>query len=74
MPAGEYVPTHYDPYEPDPDKRYKKVVRRESDPAATTGRHVMGRQGRNDVSRLVGQAVRLRFYMKNAKLYSFQFR
>ena len=30
LPAGEYVPTHYDPYEPDPDKRYKKVVRRES--------------------------------------------
>ena len=36
--------------------------------------HVMSWQGRNDVSRLAGQTVRLRFSMKNAKLYSFQFR
>ena len=35
---------------------------RESDPAATTGRHVMSWQGRNDVSRLAGQTVRLRFF------------
>ena len=47
---------------------------RASDPAATTGRHVMSWQGRNDVSRLAGQAVRILFSMKNAKLYSFQFR
>ena len=46
----------------------------ESDPVGTTGRHVMGWQGRNDVSRLAGQTVRLRFSMKNSKLYSFQFR
>ena len=30
LPAGEYVPAYYDPYEPGPDKRFKKVVRRES--------------------------------------------
>ena len=47
---------------------------RESDPAGTSGRHVMTWQGRIDVSRLAGQVVRLRFSMKNAKLYSFQFR
>lgn len=47
---------------------------RESDPVGTTGRHVMHWQGRTDVSRLAGQPVRLRFSMKNAKLYSFQFR
>ena len=46
----------------------------ESDPVGTTGRHVMSWQGRNDVSRLAGQTVRLRFSMKNSKLYSFQFR
>ncbi len=47
---------------------------RESDPVTATGRHVVSWQGRNDVGRLAGQAVRLRFSMKNAKLYSFQFR
>lgn len=47
---------------------------RESDPVATSGRHVMSWQGRNDVSRLAGQTVRVRFSMKNAKLYSFRFR
>ena len=30
--------------------------------------------GSQDVSRLAGQAVKIRFYVKNAKLYSFQFR
>jgi len=30
-------------------------------------------QGRNDVSRLAGRVIRLRFTMRNAKLYAFQF-
>ena len=47
---------------------------RESDPVATSGRHVMSWQGRKDVSGLAGRTVRLRFSMKNAKLYSFRFR
>ena len=30
--------------------------------------------GNSDLSRLEGKAVKLRFYFKNSKLYSFQFR
>jgi hypothetical protein len=30
--------------------------------------------GNSDVSKLAGKPVKLRFYFKNAKLFSFQFR
>jgi len=44
------------------------------DPIATDSvRQVVTWKGSSDVSALAGQVVRLRFEMKNAKLYSFQF-
>ena len=36
--------------------------------------YVASWNGRSDLSQLAGRAVKLRFYFKNAKLYSFQFR
>ena len=36
--------------------------------------HAVSWNGNSDVSRLAGQSIKLRFYFKNAKLYSFQFR
>ena len=36
--------------------------------------HAVSWKGNSDVSRLAGQSIKLRFYFKNAKLYSFQFR
>ena len=29
LPADEFIPSFYDPDEPDPQRRYKKVVKRE---------------------------------------------
>jgi hypothetical protein len=44
------------------------------DPIKTDSvRHVVTWKGDPDVGNLAGQVVRLRFEMKNAKLYSFQF-
>ena len=36
-------------------------------------RHTVSWNGLSDVSHLQGQPIKLRFYIKNAKLYSFQF-
>ena len=36
--------------------------------------HVVSWKGSSDVSALAGQSIKLRFYFKNAKLYSFQFK
>jgi hypothetical protein len=36
--------------------------------------HVVSWNGRSDVSALAGKTIKLRFYFKNAKLYSFQFK
>ena len=36
--------------------------------------HVVSWDGNSDLSQLAGRAIKLRFYFKNAKLYSFQFR
>ena len=36
--------------------------------------HVVSWNGSSDLSALAGRAIKLRFYFKNAKLYSFQFR
>jgi hypothetical protein len=45
------------------------------DPITESGLdQVVSWNGSSDVSRLAGQAVKVRFYAKNAKLYSFQFR
>ena len=47
----------------------------DSDPIFESGLdQVVTWNGSPDVSRLAGQAVKVRFYVKNAKLYSFQFR
>ena len=47
----------------------------DSDPILESGLdQVVTWNGSPDVSRLAGQAVKVRFYVKNAKLYSFQFR
>ena len=56
----------------------KKAVRgfgiADCDPIkADSVRHVVTWKGDPDVSNLAGQVVRLRFEIKNAKLYSFQF-
>ena len=46
----------------------------DADPLTTTGHdHVVSWKGNSDLSRLAGQPIKLRFYFKNAKLYSFQF-
>ncbi len=47
----------------------------DADVLTTTGTaHVASWNGQSDVSQFLGRAIRLRFYIKSAKLYSFQFR
>ena len=47
----------------------------DADPIMESGLdQVVSWNGSSDVGRLSGQAIKLRFYFKNAKLYSFQFR
>ena len=46
----------------------------ESDSVRTTGRHRMSWRGKTDVDALAGQPIQLRIQIRNAKLYSFQFR
>ena len=47
----------------------------DADPITESGLdQVVSWRGESDLSRLAGQAIKLRFYVKNAKLYSFQFR
>ena len=47
----------------------------DSDPITTDSvDHVASWNGGSDLSRLEGKAIKLRFYFKNAKLYSFRFR
>jgi len=36
--------------------------------------HVVSWKGNSDLSALAGHPIKLRFYFKNAKLYSFQFK
>ena len=46
-----------------------------ADPITTSGLdHVVSWGGKSDLSSLSGKPIKLRFYFKNAKLYSFQFR
>ena len=46
----------------------------DADPITQSGQdHVVSWNGNADVSRLMGRPIKLRFYFKNAKLYSFQF-
>ncbi|MBI3942553.1 MAG: hypothetical protein HY326_06020, partial [Chloroflexi bacterium] len=47
----------------------------DADPiTATNTAHVATWQGRSDLSALAGRTIKLRFYIKDARLYSFQFR
>jgi len=47
----------------------------DADPITQSGLdQVVSWNGSSDLGRLVGKAVKLRFYFKNSKLYSFQFR
>ena len=46
----------------------------DADPLEATGTHVVTWKGRDDLRALEGKSIRLRFYMQNVKLYSFQFR
>ena len=47
----------------------------DADALTTTGSaHAVSWNGNSQVGRFQGRAIRLRFYFKNAKLYSFQFR
>jgi hypothetical protein len=47
----------------------------DADALTTTGTaHVASWGGNPDVSQFLGRPIRLRFYFKNVKLYSFQFR
>ena len=47
----------------------------DADPITESGLdQVVSWRGESDLSRLAGQAIKLRFYVKNAKLYAFQFR
>ena len=47
----------------------------DADPITKTGvDHVVAWNGSSDLSRLAGKSIKLRFYFKNTKLYSFQFR
>lgn len=56
-------------HEPLPDYSFD-----DADPVTTTGlAHEVSWNGNADVSSLQGQPIKLRFYIKNAKLYSFQF-
>ena len=48
---------------------------KDCDPITTSGLdHVVSWNGSSDLSRFAGGPIKLRFYFKNAKLYSFQFR
>ena len=47
----------------------------DADPITVSGLdHAVSWNGSSDVSALAGQSIKLRFYFKNAKLYSFQFK
>jgi hypothetical protein len=47
----------------------------DADPIGTTGLdHVVSWKGSSDLSAMAGRPIKLRFYFKNAKLYSFQFK
>lgn len=47
----------------------------DADPITESGLdQVVSWNGESDLSRLAGQAIKIRFYMKNSKLYSFQFK
>ena len=46
----------------------------QSDPLRTIGGHEMRWQGKGNVGALAGKPVRIRFSIRNAKLYSFRFR
>ena len=47
----------------------------DADPITTSNpRHVVSWNGDADIGRLAGQAIKLRLYFKNCKLYSFQFK
>ncbi len=46
----------------------------QSDPLTTTGTHPASWQGRSDLSELAGRSIQLRFWIRNAKLYSFGFK
>ncbi len=46
----------------------------QSDPLTTTGTHQASWQGRSDLSELAGRSIQLRFWIRNAKLYSFGFK
>ena len=46
----------------------------QSDPLTTTGTHLASWQGRSDLGELAGRAIQLRFRIRNAKLFSFQFK
>ena len=45
----------------------------ESDPMRTTGRHLLTWKENSDVGALQGKPLQLKFFIKNAKLFSFQF-
>ena len=45
-----------------------------ADPIRTTGKHRISWRGRSNVGALAGKAIQLRFQIRNAKLFSFQFR
>ena len=47
----------------------------DADPITTTGQsHIVSWQGKSDLSELGGEPIKLRFYFKNTKLYSFRFK
>ena len=47
----------------------------DADPITTPGLdHVVSWNGNSDLSQFAGKSIKLRFYFKNAKLFSFQFR
>ena len=45
----------------------------ESDAITTTGRHQISWRGKTDIGSLAGEPIQLRFEIRNAKLFSFQF-
>ena len=59
-----------------PDHQFVKRYGFEESDSMTTGglSRVSLRKGSSDLSKLEGKPVKLRFYFKNAKLYSFQFK
>ena len=44
-----------------------------ADPIRTTGKHRISWKGKTNVGALTGQPIQLRFQIRNAKLFSFQF-